>query len=184
MQRKTIIALALASLLTFPCAVSAANGGFQGPRQDMLFSDVMEAVISGKADIGVIIHEGRFTYGEHGLVKLLDLGQWWESVYKAPLPLGAIVVRRDVPAATASAVQEAIRHSLDYANANPAASRDYIRACAQELSDEVTQAHIKTFVTEFSRDLGPDGRSAIERIVSRAAEKLGKPLPADGLFLN
>lgn len=176
--------VAIPGLMTTANLLLDLHGGFQGPRQDMLFSDVMEAVISGKADIGVIIHEGRFTYGEHGLVKLLDLGQWWESVYKAPLPLGAIVVRRDVPAATARAVQEAIRHSLDYANANPAASRDYIRACAQELSDEVTQAHIKTFVTEFSRDLGPDGRSAIERIVSRAAEKLGKTLPADGLFLN
>lgn len=176
--------VAIPGLMTTANLLLDLHGGFQGPRQDMLFSDVMDAVISGRADIGVIIHEGRFTYGEHGLVKLLDLGQWWESVYRAPLPLGAIAVRRDVPAATARAVQDAIRQSLDYANAHPDASREYIRACAQELSDEVTQAHIRTFVTDFSRDLGPDGRSAIERLVGRAAATLGRPLPADGLFLN
>ena len=160
------------------------HGGFQGPRQEMLFSDVMDAVLSGKADIGVIIHEGRFTFQEHGLVKLLDLGQWWESVYKAPLPLGAIAARRDVPLATARAVQEAIRASIAYADARPEASRDYIRACAQELSDEVTQAHIRTFVTDFSRDLGPAGRDAITRLTERAAARAGKTLPADGLFLK
>lgn len=73
------------------------HGGFQGPREEMLFSDVMDAVLTGEADMGVIIHEGRFTYADRGLVKLLDLGQWWEATYHAPLPLGAIAVRRDVP---------------------------------------------------------------------------------------
>ncbi|MCI7568937.1 1,4-dihydroxy-6-naphthoate synthase [Desulfovibrio sp.] len=175
---------AVPGLLTTANLLLDLHGGFQGPRQDMLFSDVMDAVISGRADIGVIIHEGRFTYGEHGLVKLLDLGQWWESVYNAPLPLGAIAVRRDVPRDTARAMQEAIRQSLDYADAHPEASRDYIRRCAQELSDEVTRAHIRTFVTEFSRDLGAAGREAIQRLVERAAARLGKALPADGLFLN
>ncbi len=175
--------VAVPGLMTTANLLLDLHGGFQGPRQEMLFSDIMDAVASGRADMGVIIHEGRFTYEQRGLVRLLDLGQWWESVHNAPLPLGAIVVRRDVPTDTAHALQEAIRESLDHANAHPEDSRDYIRACAQELSDEVTRAHIRTFVTEFSRDLGPAGRAAIERLVASAAGKRGAALPASGLFL-
>lgn len=176
--------VAVPGLLTTANLLLDLHGGFQGERQEMLFSDVMDAVTSGRADIGVIIHEGRFTYEQHGLVRLLDLGQWWETACHAPLPLGAIVVRRDVPVTVARGIQDAIRQSLDHARAHPEDARDYIRSCAQELSDDVTQAHIKTFVTDFSRDLGPVGREAIERLVGRAAARLGRLSPADGLFLN
>ncbi|MDD6180605.1 MAG: 1,4-dihydroxy-6-naphthoate synthase [Desulfovibrionaceae bacterium] len=159
------------------------TGQFHGPREPMLFSDVMAAVREGRADCGVIIHEGRFTYEAQGFTKLLDLGRWWEEAFHAPLPLGAIAVRRDVPREVALGVQEAIRASVLHANACPQDSREFIRTHAQELSEDVTAAHIRTFVTEFSVDLGAPGREAITRMVEKAAATLGRRIPDGGLFL-
>ena len=176
--------VAVPGLLTTANLLLTLHGGFQGPRKEMLFSDVMAAVSSGEADLGLIIHEGRFTYARQGLVKLLDLGQWWEAEYSLPLPLGAIAVRRDLPLALARRVQNTITASLAHANAYPNDSREFIRAHAQEMDESVTSAHIKTFVTDFSLDLGPAGRAAIGTLVSRAAAIMGKTLPSEGLFLR
>ncbi|CAK7058927.1 MAG: 1,4-dihydroxy-6-naphtoate synthase [Desulfovibrio sp.] len=176
--------VAVPGLLTTANLLLTLHGGFQGPRREMLFSDVMPAVARGEADMGLVIHEGRFTYEKLGLTKVLDLGQWWESEFHLPLPLGAIAVRRDVPLALARRIQGAITGSLAHANAHPEASREYVRAHAQEMADSVTQAHIKTFVTNFSLDLGAEGRAAIEHLVGRAAALSGKKLPEEGLFLR
>lgn len=159
------------------------HGGFHGPREEMLFSDVMGAVASGRTDMGLIIHEGRFTYGAAGLVRLLDLGQWWEGRFALPLPLGAIVARRDLPVGLARDVQTAIAASLDHARAHPHASADFIRQHAQELSADVTRAHIETFVTDYSRDLGDAGRAAIRLLLEHAAALHGKSLPKE-LFVS
>ena len=171
-------------LLTTANLLLTLHGGFQGPRREMLFSEVMPAVARGDADLGVIIHEGRFTYQRMGLTRILDLGEWWEGAFHVPLPLGAIAVRRDVPPATAKAVQTAIAGSLRYARAHPEASRDFIRSHAQELDDAVTRAHIETFVTDYSLDLGEAGRKAIELLVGRAAALEGRRIPDEGLFLR
>jgi 1,4-dihydroxy-6-naphthoate synthase len=159
------------------------TGQFKGSREAMLFSDVMPAVKTGRADAGVIIHEGRFTFEKEGLVKLLDLGQWWEEEYHAPLPLGVIVVRRDVAAGIALAMQEAIAQSLRYAHAHPEAGRSFIQSHAQELAPSVIDAHIATFVTDFSMDLGEQGKNAITMLVQKAAQAQGRQLPAAGLFV-
>lgn len=156
------------------------TGMFKGERKEMLFSDVMSAVSRGDVDAGVIIHEGRFTFAEHGLVKILDLGEWWEETFHLPLPLGVIAVRRDVDHDIAHAMQKAIAASLSYANKNPQASASFIRENAQELTPEVIQAHIKTFVTNYSLDLGEEGRAAITKLIQVA----GLALPKEGLFLN
>ena len=134
--------------------------------------------------MGLVIHEGRFTYERLGLVKLLDLGQWWEATYHLPLPLGAIAVRRDVPLALARRMQGAITASLAHANAHPEDSRDFIREHAQEMDETVTRAHIRTFVTDFSLDLGQAGKAAIEMLVARTAELDGTAMPKEGLFLR
>lgn len=155
---------------------------FHGPREEMLFSEVMPAVARGEAELGVIIHEGRFTYQKHGLLKILDLGQWWEEKFHLPLPLGAIAVRRSLPKKQALAIQTAIKASIAYARANPEASRAYIRQNAQELSEEVTKAHIDTFVTDYSLDLGAAGKAAMERLAATALKKRGKSLET-GIFL-
>lgn len=176
--------VAVPGLLTTANLLLTLHGGFQGPRQEMLFSDVMPAVARGDADMGVIIHEGRFTFERMGLVKLLDLGQWWEETFHLPLPLGAIAVRRDLPLQTARAMQAAIARSLAYARAHPEASKDFVRSHAQEMEESVTKAHIETFVTDFSLDLGEAGRAAIEVLVGHAAALFGRKLPASGLFLE
>lgn len=176
--------VAVPGLLTTANLLLTLHGGFQGPRQEMLFSEVMPAVARGDADMGVIIHEGRFTYQRLGLTRLLDLGEWWEGAFHVPLPLGAIAVRRDVPLEIARGVQAAIAASLAYARAHPQASESFVRAHAQELEESITRAHIETFVTGYSLDLGETGRAAIEQLVGRAAALEGLTIPPQGLFLE
>lgn len=160
------------------------HGGFRGERVEMVFDEVMPAVAAGEVDCGVVIHEGRFTYPAFGLNLVLDLGQWWEASTGLPLPLGAIAIRRDVDDATALAVEDAIRRSLEYANAHPRDSRTFIKEHAQELADGVIDSHIRTFVNEFSLDLGLEGQQAIQKLVAMAAEIAERPLPAAPLFLQ
>lgn len=160
------------------------NGSFQGAREEMVFDQVIPAVAGGRVDAGVIIHEGRFTYAHYGLHALLDLGAWWEEHFKAPLPLGAIAARRDLDPALARAVEKAIADSIDYSRAHPEAAQEFIRAHAQEMSPTVTSAHIRTFVTDFSRSLGTQGRAAVQALVERAAVIQGRTLPSAGLFLQ
>jgi 1,4-dihydroxy-6-naphthoate synthase len=131
------------------------------------FDQIMPAVRDGRFDAGLVIHEARFTYGEYGLASLVDLGEWWEGATGCPIPLGAIVAKSHVDA---EAVTAAIRASLDHAWAHPEASRHYIAAHAQEMSEDVCRKHIELYVNEFSRDLGVEGRSAIERLLGGAAE--------------
>lgn len=159
------------------------HGGFQGPREEMIFDAVMPAVVDGRVDCGVVIHEGRFTYGGLGLHALLDLGAWWEGAFSMPLPLGAIAARRDMDRKTAQTVEAAIAASLAYANARPEASQEFIRAHAQEMAPEVTSAHIHTFVNDYSRDLGVRGRDAIALLVERAWRLQGQVAPLPPLFL-
>ncbi|MCR5812900.1 MAG: 1,4-dihydroxy-6-naphthoate synthase [Desulfovibrio sp.] len=176
--------------IAIPGAMTTANllltltGEFLGERREMLFSRVMDAVVQGETELGVIIHEGRFTYQQKGLVKVLDLGEWWEQSYHLPLPLGGIVVRRDVDRGLAVGMNEAIAQSLRFARKHPEQSQDYIRAHAQELSPEVIAAHIKTFVTDFSLDLGQAGRAAVTHLLHAALEREGQKRPAEGFFLE
>lgn len=149
------------------------HGGFKGPRVEMLFSEIMPAVAQGEFDLGVLIHEGRFTYETMNLVKILDLGQWWEEKFHLPLPLGAIAAHRDLPAAIILSMQRAIAASLNHARANPDDSAAFIRQHAQELDEGVTRAHIDTFVTDYSLDLGETGRKAIETLTRAALVRQG-----------
>ncbi|MDR2851312.1 MAG: 1,4-dihydroxy-6-naphthoate synthase [Desulfovibrio sp.] len=158
------------------------HGGFQGPRIHLLFNEIMPAVSRGDVDMGIIIHEGRFTYERMGLKNILDMGEWWEGTFRIPLPLGVIAARRDLP--VAGDMQTAIAASLAHARAHPEDSRNFIRAHAQEMDEDVTRAHIATFVTDFSLDLGPQGRAAIATLAGRAAALHGLQLPAEGLFLS
>ena len=141
----------------------------------MRYDEVMPAVERGEyagqpVGAGLIIHESRFTYPQHGLAKLLDLGAWWEGETGLPLPLGAILVRRDLPAQTQRELQAAVRRSLEYAYAHPEASRQYIRQHALEMSDEVMQAHIDLYVNPLSLDVGAEGERAVRELLRRAVE--------------
>ena len=127
----------------------------------VLFSEIAEAVERGDFDGGVLIHEGRFVYERRNLELVADLGVEWERMTDLPLPLGGIVVRRELGDDVRGRVERTLRRSIEYAFANPSASRDYVKAHARELEDDVIDKHIALFVNEFSLSLGAQGRHAI-----------------------
>jgi 1,4-dihydroxy-6-naphthoate synthase len=132
----------------------------------MPFDEIMPAVRDGQIDAGLVIHEARFTYPSYGLNLLTDLGSWWESDTGLPIPLGAIIARRDLDHKT---IAGWIRSSLQYAWDHPSDSREYVLSHAQELSPEVAKSHIDLYVNEFSMNLGDDGYAAISALLNRAA---------------
>lgn len=138
------------------------------PGVELTYDRIMPAVEAGEVDAGLIIHESRFTYPEHGLEKLIDLGDWWERTTDSPIPLGAIVGRRAL-GPRLDEIERAIRDSVEYAFANPSASRQYVRQHAQEMSDEVTRSHIDLYVNRFSVELGADGERAVRSLMEKAA---------------
>jgi len=136
---------------------------------ELRYDRILSAVVEGEVDAGLIIHESRFTYGQHGLVAIADLGAWWEAETGLPVPLAGIFVRSDVEPELADAASAALRASVEYAFAHPEESRDYVRSLAQELSDEVCAAHIALYVNEYSLDVGDEGLAAIDRLLGRPA---------------
>jgi 1,4-dihydroxy-6-naphthoate synthase len=131
---------------------------------ELRYDRILGAVTGGEADAGLIIHESRFTYADHGLVQLADLGKWWEGETGLPVPLAGICARAGLE--EADAAEAAIRASVEHAFAHPEASREYVRAHSQELSDEVCDRHIALYVNEFTIDLGDDGLAAIQRLLA------------------
>ncbi|MDA8326382.1 MAG: 1,4-dihydroxy-6-naphthoate synthase [Nitrospiraceae bacterium] len=144
--------------------------GQRGNTIPMIFSDIMPAVKEGRAEAGLVIHEGRFTFENYGLHCLLDLGQWWERETGRPIPLGGIIAKRALGEKTIKSVQAAIRESILYSIENPDEARAYIRGHAQELEDKVIQSHIGLYVNDHTLWLGDDGERAIEELFRRAAE--------------
>jgi 1,4-dihydroxy-6-naphthoate synthase len=133
---------------------------------ELRFDRILDAVANGDVDAGLIIHESRFTYREHGLVAVADLGELWEAATSLPVPLATICARDDV--AGRDEIEAAIRASVEYAFAHPEASAEYVAAHSQELSPEVCRQHIELYVNEFSIDVGDDGLAAIEALTERA----------------
>lgn len=135
---------------------------------EMRYDRILRAIADGRVDAGLIIHESRFTYGNYGLSRVIDLGEWWEQETGLPVPLAGICARADMDDATRGAAELAIRQSVQYAFDHPSASRDYVRAHAQEMSAEVCALHIALYVNEHSLDVGEQGMRAISRLVSGA----------------
>lgn len=132
---------------------------------EVRYDRILRAVRDGEVHAGLIIHESRFTYAEHGLSKAVDLGDWWTAETGLPVPLAGICARGDLDDATVLAAERAIRASVQYAFDHPDASREYIRANAQEMSEAVCAQHIALYVNDFSLDIGAEGLRAIERLV-------------------
>jgi 1,4-dihydroxy-6-naphthoate synthase len=147
---------------------------------ELRYDRIMPAVAAGEVDAGLIIHESRFTYADHGLVARADLGAWWERRSGGLLPLGGIAVRRALGADVAREAQRAVAASVAAAFADPEASAPYVARHAQELSPAVRRAHIDLYVNAHSLDVGPDGEEAVRRLLAEAAAiGLVPPLPAD-----
>ena len=136
---------------------------------ELRYDRILDAVVAREADAGLIIHESRFTYAEHGLVAVADLGEWWEGETGLPVPLAGIFARSDLEPELVEAAEAAIQASVEYAFAHPEASRDYVRSLSKEMSDEVCAAHIALYVNEHSVDIGDEGLAAIDRLLGRAA---------------
>ena len=133
-------------------------------RVPMLFSEIAAAVERGEFDAGVLIHEGRFVYERRNLELVADLGVEWERQTALPLPLGGIVMRRELPLELFECVERVLRRSIEFAFANPMLSREYVKQHAQELEDEVIEKHISLFVNDYSLNLRKEGLLAIEQL--------------------
>jgi 1,4-dihydroxy-6-naphthoate synthase len=150
----------------------------------LVFSEIEPALLQDRFDAGLIIHENRFTYAAKGLRKIIDLGEFWEEETGAPIPLGGIVIKRSMPDDVKQRVNRVIRRSVEYAFAHRTASLDYVRAHAQEMSEDVMYRHIDLYVNEYSVDLGKEGRRAVELLFEKAAATGIIPPATYGLFLG
>jgi 1,4-dihydroxy-6-naphthoate synthase len=133
----------------------------------MRFDRIMEAILRGEVDGGVIIHESRFTYQGLGLQCVQDLGEWWETSTGLPLPLGCIVARRSLSVEARDDISAAITASIDWAASHPGEALPYIRHYSQEMDSEVVTSHIDLYVNAFSRDLGEEGLCAVRELLRR-----------------
>lgn len=151
---------------------------------EMLFSEIEDALLEGKIDLGLIIHENRFTYQQKGLVKVMDLGEYWEKQTKSAIPLGGIVIKRSLPNDVQHRVNRLIRRSVEFAFKNPASGIDFIRSHAQAMDENVMYEHIKLYVNKYSVDLGTEGRKAVNILFDTAAKKKIIPPVSQNLFLS
>lgn len=149
----------------------------------VLFSEIEPALLRGDYDAGLIIHENRFTYEARGLRRIIDLGEFWEQETSMPIPLGGIVVHRSLPRDVQLAVNRVVRRSVEYAFAHPDASLPYVRAHAQEMSEDIMYKHIDLYVNDFSIDLRAEGRAAVTCLFDRAREAGVIPSVTSDLFL-
>ena len=130
----------------------------------ILFSEIENALLNRETDLGVIIHENRFTYQQKGLHKVKDLGEYWEEKMESPIPLGGIAVNQSIKRSTAIKVDKLIRKSLDFAFSNYPFITDYVKQHSQSMSEDVMRQHIDLYVNNYSLDLGEEGKLAIENL--------------------
>ena len=130
----------------------------------MLFSEIEDAVLMDKVDLGVIIHENRFTYQAKGLRKINDLGESWEHKTGLPIPLGGIFASTTLSSQSITELEELIHDSILFAFLHPDKVMPYVRQFSQEMDEEVMNEHIKLYVNSFSLDLGEKGLAAINAL--------------------
>jgi 1,4-dihydroxy-6-naphthoate synthase len=135
------------------------------------FDKIFDAVESGRADAGLIIHEGQLTYSRSGFEKIADLGEWWKRKTQLPLPLGGNVVRKDIPAPMRRDISEIIRESIDYGLTHRDEAVAYSLAYARDMNAQLASKFIGMYVNEFTRDYGQTGRAAIRRFLTDARDK-------------
>ena len=153
-------------------------------KKEYLFSDIEAALLNEEVDAGLIIHETRFTYHNKGLLKIADMGEYWEKLTDMPIPLGAIVINRSVPDEIALKVNRILKRSLEYAYKDSIASFDFVVGNAQEMNKNVLNSHIKLFVNDFTLELGTEGRAAIEKLYYIAHKMKVIPQMPHRIFLT
>ncbi len=153
-------------------------------KKEMLFSEIEEAIIIGRVEAGVIIHENRFTYQAKGLKKIIDLGEYWETLTHMPIPLGGIAIRKDIPVEDKQKINRLLRKSIDFAMNNPASSSAFIKKLAQEMDEEVINKHIQLYVNNYTRDLGTEGKKGIVNYFERIYQAGITGKIGESIFLN
>ncbi len=153
-------------------------------KEEMLFSDIENAVLKGEVDAGLIIHENRFTYQDKGLIKLIDLGEYWEDNTRLPIPLGGIVVKRGLPEEVRQTIDRVMQRSVAFALDNPEQTMAYVRPHAQEMDDKVMMQHIGLYVNDYTRHLGQKGRVAVQHLFEEAKSKGVIPQLREDIFLE
>jgi 1,4-dihydroxy-6-naphthoate synthase len=146
--------------LLFSLAFPTANN-----KSFLVFNEIEDAVLTGKVDAGVIIHENRFTYAQKGLSKWMDLGTYFEETFNAPIPLGGIIARKDRNQNEITIIDTLIKESVEYAFKNSYENLpEFVQSHSQEMSEEVMRQHIDLYVNDFSIDMGTQGANAIDAL--------------------
>ena len=149
----------------------------------MLFSSIEDAVVKGEVDMGVIIHENRFTYQQKGLHKICDLGEIWEQREAAPIPLACIAIKKSLPDEVKQKVDRLIRQSVNYSFENYPHLSEYVTEHAQAMEEDVMRKHIQLYVNEHTIRLGQEGKQAIGKFYEVYARASGQAATADDLFI-
>ncbi len=189
-KNKDVIDRVNDSIIAIPGKYTTANFLFSlaypeaHHKKEMVFHEIEEAILRGVVDAGVIIHENRFTYHEKGLTKILDLGEYWEKSTGMPIPLGGIVVRRDIPLEIQQKVERVMQRSVRFAFENPLASRDFVAQNAQEMDEQVRQRHIDLYVNNYTENLGTTGKQSIEYMFKLALDKKIIPIYTSEIFVT
>lgn len=139
-------------------------------KTEVLFSEIENAVLEGRFDAGLVIHESRFTYQQRGLTKLLDLGDWWEREMSAAIPLGGIVMRRSFDRDLYDTVDSLIRESVQYSWKHYPELAPFVVNHAQEMDESVMRQHIELYVNDFTTELGTVGERSIQTLFQKAQQ--------------
>ncbi len=151
---------------------------------EMVFSDIENALIKEEIDLGLIIHENRFTYAAKGLHKVIDLGSFWEQKTGSAIPLGGIVMSRKYDKETINKVNRIMARSVEFAMKNPLSSAAFVKQHAQEMEESVMVQHIQLYVNKYSLNLGVEGRKAVSTLLESAvAQGLILPL-TNNIFID
>lgn len=152
-------------------------------KQEMVFSEIEDALLNNQIDLGLIIHENRFTYQDKGLNKIVDLGDYWEKLTGCAIPLGGIVINRKLDREVQLKVNRLIRQSVEFAFAHPKSGIDFIRQHAQAMDEAVMYKHIELYVNKYSINLDEEGRKAVDTLFTLAQERNIIPKIQENLYL-
>jgi len=150
----------------------------------LVFSDIEQKLLDEEIDLGLIIHENRFTYQDKGLIKVKDLGEYWEEKTQCAIPLGGIVVKRSLPDELKQKINRLVKKSVEFAFENPSSALPFIKMHAQEMDEDVMYQHIKLYVNKYTIDLGDDGKTAINTLFDEAFKNEIIPTSTQELFLT
>ena len=150
----------------------------------MVFSDIEDAVLTGKVDAGLIIHENRFTYQAKGLHKIIDLGDYWEKETGNPIPLGGITISREIDNTIQQQIDELIKKSIEYAFSNYPFLSDYVKKYSQEMSETVMRKHIDLYVNDYSINLNEEGKAAVVKLLQVYENLKGTAINYNNIFVR